>query len=139
MRTAGSAFLLLFAMVNAACSGERRLAVTATAFNSTRAQTDARPFETACGDKLRPGSRVIAVSRDLKDQGLVCGTEVEISGLEGTYTVADVTARRHKQRIDIYMGGDIKAAKQWGVQEVEITWRPTSRSSDRVRVADAKP
>ncbi|MDY6946426.1 MAG: hypothetical protein SXG53_11955 [Pseudomonadota bacterium] len=122
----------------AACSHEQQLTVTATAFNSTRAQTDSRPSETACGTELRPGKRVIAVSRDLKKQGLVCGTEVEISGLEGTWTVSDVTARRYKQRIDIYMGRDIRAARHWGVQEVEITWRPDPRSPDRVRVAEAE-
>jgi 3D (Asp-Asp-Asp) domain-containing protein len=125
-------------MISGACAKEQRLTVRATAFNSTPAQTDDRPTETACGDNLEPGSRIIAVSHDLKKQGLVCGTEVEISGLDGTYTVADVTARRHKRRIDIYMGRDIKAAKRWGVQEVEITWRPKSSSRDRVRVADAK-
>lgn len=28
-------------------------------------------------DRLRPGDKIIAVSRDLEEQGLVCGTEVE--------------------------------------------------------------
>ncbi len=120
-----------------ACSNEQRLTVTATAFNSTRAQTDSRPTETACGNELRPGSRIIAVSRDLKEQGLACGTEVEISGLDGTWTVSDLTARRHKQRIDIYMGRDIKAARRWGVQEVQITWRPAPRSPARVRLSES--
>lgn len=119
------------------CSQERQLTVTATAFNSTRAQTDGRPFETACGDWLEPGDKIIAVSRDLEDQGLVCGTEVEISGMDGTWIVSDLTARRHKQLIDIYMGRDIKAARRWGVQEVEISWRADSRSAGRVRVAEA--
>src|SRR5687767_4276044 len=95
----------------AGCSDEQRLTVTATAFNSTRAQTDGNPTETACGNDLRPGSRIIAISRDLKDQGLDCGSEVEISGLEGTWVVGDLTARRHKRLIDIYMGRDIKAAR----------------------------
>lgn len=124
MRHAANALLILSAITAAGCSSERRLTVTATAFNSTRAQTDGRPFETACGDKLEPGSRIIAVSRDLTRQGLVCGTEVEISGLEGTWIVGDKTARRHEQLIDIYMGRDVEAARQWGVQEVEITWYP---------------
>jgi 3D (Asp-Asp-Asp) domain-containing protein len=136
--TVRHAVILISAMMLAACSNEQQLTVTATAFNSTRAQTDSRPNETACGDKLRPDSRVIAVSRDLKAQGMVCGTEVEISGLDGTWTVSDVTARRYKQRIDIYMGRDIKAARQWGVQEVEITWRPDDRSESRVRLAESK-
>jgi len=98
----------------------RTLTVTATAFNSTVAQTDERPRETACGDWLEPDSRVIAVSRDLKKQGLVCGTKVNIEGL-GFYTVADVTAARHSRLVDIYMGDDIKRARKWGRQQVEIT------------------
>jgi 3D (Asp-Asp-Asp) domain-containing protein len=101
----------------------RTATVKATAFNSTRAQTDGRPHETACGDHIAPGSRIIAVSRDLKSAGLDCGTEVHIAGLDGAWVVADVTAARHEQLIDIYMGRDIRAARQWGVQEVEIRWR----------------
>jgi 3D (Asp-Asp-Asp) domain-containing protein len=131
------ALLIVSGIFAAACTREQRLTVTATAFNSTRAQTDNRPFETACGDRLRPGSRVVAVSRDLQNLGLVCGTEVEISGMKGSWTVSDVTARRYKERIDIYMGSDIKAARQWGVQEVELKWRPKARSSNRVRLAEA--
>lgn len=138
MRIAVSALLILSAIGSAACSSERRLTVTATAFNSTRAQTDSNPTETACGNDLRPGRRIIAVSRDLKKQGLVCGTEVEISGLEGTWVVGDVTARRHEQLIDIYMGRDIKAAKRWGVKTVEISWTPDRESRSRVRVAQER-
>ena len=99
------------------------MTVTATAFNSTRAQTDGRPTETACGDELKPGSRVIAVSRDLTDKGLVCGTEVRIEGFDGPWTVVDLTAARHEQLIDLYMGRDITAARAWGRREVEIAWR----------------
>ncbi|MFL6548139.1 MAG: 3D domain-containing protein [Povalibacter sp.] len=114
--------LLLSALVFAGNNDERTLTVTATAFNSTPAQTDDRPLETACGDWLKPNSRIIAVSRDLKKLGLQCGTKVNIEGLEGYWTVADVTAARHQQLIDIYMGGDIKRARKWGRQEVEISW-----------------
>jgi 3D (Asp-Asp-Asp) domain-containing protein len=135
MRPVLLASIVLAACASVGCSNERQLNVTATAFNSTRAQTDARPFETACGDRLKPGDRVIAVSRDLKQLGLSCGTEVEISGLEGTWTVGDVTARRYKQRIDLYMGNDVKAARRWGVQDVEITWR---EPRSRLRLAEAE-
>jgi 3D (Asp-Asp-Asp) domain-containing protein len=106
---------------------EKHLTVTATAFNSTAAQTDARPLETACGDWLEPSSRIIAVSRDLKKQGLDCGTRVSIEGLKGTWTVADVTAARHRQLIDIYMGDDIKRARKWGRQRVKISWDEPER------------
>ena len=101
---------------------DRRLSVTATAFNSTVAQTDSRPTEPACGDRLEPGQQVIAVSRDLRKQGLDCGTRVQISGLDGYYTVVDLTAARHRNLIDIYMGKDIRAAREWGRQRVEIAW-----------------
>jgi 3D (Asp-Asp-Asp) domain-containing protein len=98
------------------------LTVTATAFNSTRAQTDGSPLDTACGAQLQPGDRVIAVSRDLAGQGLGCGTELSIDGLEGTWTVVDLTAARHQRLIDIYMGRDVRGARQWGVREVDIRW-----------------
>ena len=107
----------------AACEKEQRMTVRATAFNSTRAQTDSRPTQSSCGDKLVPGNKVIAVSSDLADKGLTCGTEISIEGLEGKWTVVDRTSARHKNQIDIYMGRDIKAARKFGVQEVEIVWR----------------
>ena len=114
---------LVLTPILAGCANEQRLTVKATAFNSTRAQTDSRPTESACGDTLRPGMKAIAVSRDLEKLGLECGTEVRIEGLKGAYTVVDLTAARHKKLIDIYMGKDVKAARQWGVQEVEIVWK----------------
>jgi 3D (Asp-Asp-Asp) domain-containing protein len=120
---ATSSFVTLSILAAAGCNTEQRMTVTATAFNSTRAQTDSRPTETACGDKLQPGSRVIAVSRDLTDKGLVCGTQVKIEGFDEPWTVADLTAARHEQLIDLYMGRDVKAARTWGRREVEIAWR----------------
>jgi 3D (Asp-Asp-Asp) domain-containing protein len=96
--------------------------VRATAFNSTPAQTDHRPTETACGTRLVPDSRAVAVSRDLVEEGLTCGARIRIKGLEGSWTVVDRTAARHTRLIDIYMGKDVQAAREWGVQEVEIRW-----------------
>ena len=124
-----TALLLTIVTMSANATEPRRLAVTATAFNSTRAQTDSRPNEAACGDILETGMRVIAVSRDLKKAGLSCGTQVQISGLEGNWTVVDLMAARHRNTIDIYMGKDIRAAREWGRQELEIVWRggPISR------------
>jgi 3D (Asp-Asp-Asp) domain-containing protein len=115
-------FALLVSVLAVGCSSERRMTVRATAFNSTRAQTDASALQTACGHELQPGAQVIAVSRDLAEQGLVCGTEIRIDGLEGAWTVVDVTAARHRQLIDIYMGRDVKAAREWGIREVDIRW-----------------
>ena len=104
----------------AGCSCEQHLTVTATAFNSTRAQTDGDPYDTACGVKLQPGERMLAVSRDLAEQGLGCGAEITIDGIEGTWTVVDVTSARHQRLIDLYMGRDVRGARQWGRREVDI-------------------
>ena len=107
------------------CGGERTtLEVTATAYNSVPSQTDGQPNLAAWGDELKPGMKAIAVSRDLIELGLTHRTEVAIEGLPGTYTVLDKTARRHTKRIDIYMGTDVDAAREWGVKKVRISWRP---------------
>ena len=100
----------------------RRLTVTATAFNSTVAQTDRRPTESACGNRIAPGDKIVAVSRDLIQAGMTCGTEIQIKGLEGSWRVLDHMASDRKMHIDIYMGRDIKAARAWGIQQVEISW-----------------
>lgn len=106
-----------------ACGRQHELTVTATAYNSTPAQTDGRPHLAAWGDRIEPGMRIIAVSPDLIDAGLDHGTEVRIEGLEGKWTVLDRTASRHRQRIDIYMGKDVAAARQWGIRKVTMRWR----------------
>ncbi len=102
--------------------GQRLLKVTATAYNSLPGQTQGNPTITAWGDKLVPGMKVIAVSRDLIPLGLKHGVKVKIDGLPGTYTVMDKLHQRWQHRIDIYMGKDIKAAKKWGKRKVTIRW-----------------
>jgi 3D (Asp-Asp-Asp) domain-containing protein len=103
---------------------ERSLVVTATAYNSLRSQTDGNPSLGAWGDRLQPGMRVVAVSRDLLALGLGRGTKLRIEGLPGEYTVLDKTASRWRKRIDIYMGVDVQAARQWGRRQVRIHWNP---------------
>ena len=105
-------------------AGEKSLHVSATAYNSHASQTEGDPRETAWGDSLHPGMRAIAVSRDLEEQGLAHGTEVQIEGLEGVWTVRDRMAGHWKNKIDIYMGNDLKAAKSWGKRKVRISWTP---------------
>jgi len=100
----------------------RARVVTATAYNATVAQTDSRPTEAAWGDRLKPGMKVIAVSGDLLDDGLGRGTKVRIDGLPGTWTVMDRMASRHANRIDLFMGYDVRAARHWGLREVTIRW-----------------
>lgn len=99
-----------------------RLTVTATAYNSVPEQTQGNPQVAAWGDRLKPGMRVIAVSKDLLELGLKRGTEVEISGLRGRYTVLDRTHGRWRRKIDIYMGKDVAAALKFGRRKVEISW-----------------
>jgi 3D (Asp-Asp-Asp) domain-containing protein len=103
---------------------ERSLVVTATAYNSVHSQTDGSPSHGAWGDRLRPGMRVIAVSSDLLPLGLTRGTSVRIEGLPGTYVVLDRMGHRWRKRIDIYMGHDVRAARQWGRRQVRIHWTP---------------
>jgi 3D (Asp-Asp-Asp) domain-containing protein len=105
-------------------SSERSLRVTASAYNSLRGQTDRTPNVGAWGDSLAPGMKVIAVSADLIELGLARGQLVRIRGLDGEYTVADRMSNRWERKIDIYMGEDVKAARNWGVREVEIIWTP---------------
>ena len=52
------------------------LMVSASAYNSTSAQTEGNPQITAWGDTLKPDMKVIAVSRDLIRKGLDYNTPV---------------------------------------------------------------
>ena len=102
--------------------GEQSLKVTASAYTSNVRETDSTPNLAAWGDTLKPGMKSIAVSRDLIDMGLTHNQEVRIEGLDGTYKVLDKMNKRRKKKIDIYMGNDVKKARQWGKQEVVIYW-----------------
>ncbi len=125
-------FLLVSAGGLAACANEsyamRELEVVSTAYNSTASQTANDPTLAAWGDRLRPGMMAIAVSRDLIEHGLSRGVEVEIDGLPGRYTVLDKLGGRWTERIDIYMGEDVAAAKAWGKRRVTIQWQPAPSS-----------
>ena len=114
--------LFLIAPDTATCKDNHVLKVTATAYNSMPNQTQGDPHLTAWGDRLVPGMKAIAVSRDLIDMGLTHGVKVRIDGLSGSYIVLDKLHKRWKQRIDIYMGKDVKAAKRWGKRKVTIRW-----------------
>ncbi|WP_242206579.1 3D domain-containing protein [Aestuariivivens insulae] len=96
--------------------------VTATAYNSLRYQTDGDPHITAFGDSLVPGLRYVAVSRDLLKKGLKHNTPVKIEGLDSIYIVKDKMHYRWKNRIDIYMGLNVKKAKAWGKKKVTIAY-----------------
>ncbi|MEM6845839.1 MAG: hypothetical protein AAF944_05605 [Bacteroidota bacterium] len=115
---------ILFISTVFSCHPRETLEVTATAYNSVEAQTKkGDPTTAAWGDKLKPGMKAIAVSRDLLNEyGLGHNSKVKIEGLSGTYRVLDKMNKRWKKRIDIYMGNDIQKAREWGKQQVEISW-----------------
>jgi 3D (Asp-Asp-Asp) domain-containing protein len=101
---------------------ERSVEVTASAYNTTGGQTDSNPTLTAFGLQLRPGMKIVAVSRDLEALGLREGVSIRIEGLDGEWKVGDRMAARWTRKIDIYMGDDVERAKQWGVRKVNISW-----------------
>jgi len=119
----GLLFLSLFAAQSCA-PAKQSLPVTATAYNSVPEQTQGDPLIGAWGDRLDPDIQTIAVSRDLLEIGLGHNVEVEIDGMSGTWLVRDKLHRRWENRIDIYMGMDVAAAREFGKQQVIIRWQP---------------
>jgi 3D (Asp-Asp-Asp) domain-containing protein len=102
---------------------KRQMTVTATAYTSHVNQTDSTPNIAAWGDRLKPGMKVIAVSRDMLNKyGLKHRSKVRIKGLKGEYLVMDKMNKRWKKKIDIYMGKDLKKAFKWGRRKVELQW-----------------
>ncbi len=103
--------------------GRKKLRVTATAYSSHGAQTDKTPFLAAWNNRLRPGMKIIAVSRDMLTRyGMKNGTRVRIAGLPGYYRVRDKMNKRYRKRIDIYMGVNRRKALRWGRRSVVIYW-----------------
>ncbi|WP_317044649.1 3D domain-containing protein [Confluentibacter lentus] len=122
--------IILFALLLSSCKEVRvddkyewhQIKVTASAYNSTRHQTDSNPHITAFGDSLKPGLSYIAVSNDLFRKGLKHNTPVKIEGIDSIYFVKDRMHSRWRNRIDIYMGLDVKAAREWGRKKVSISY-----------------
>lgn len=120
-------FILIF-FLSLACEEDNEpanpkevsLTVTATAYNATEHQTKKGSKRAAWGDLLEEGVRAVAVSRDLIALGLDHNEEIEIEGLPGIYIVKDKMNRRWQKRIDIFMGMNVEAAKEWGKKQVEI-------------------
>lgn len=107
------------------------LMVTASAFNSTPAQTGSgNPNISAWGDTINPGMKVIAVSRDLIKRGLTHNTQVKIDGLDGVFLVKDKMHYRWNNKIDIYMGDDVAKAREWGRKKVKIYYQVVPDSSN---------
>ncbi len=91
--------------------------VTVSAYNSVSWQTQGDPNIAAWGDTLKPGMKVVAVSRDLLALGIKHNSMMIIESLPDTFYVKDKMNRRWRNRIDIYMGEDVKKAREWGRQK----------------------
>ncbi len=91
--------------------------VTITCYNSEAAQTDSTPHTTAVMTKCRPG--VVAVSRDLLEQGWTFGRQVWIEG-HGVYTIEDVMAKKKARQIGIWQPDKKRRYRQDNVLAVVL-------------------
>jgi 3D (Asp-Asp-Asp) domain-containing protein len=118
--------LLPTAQAALAEQGQQSRWVTATAYTSRPSEiANKKSKKTACDDQLTPESKgqTIAVSSDLAQAGLKCGTVVTIEGVSSGFVVTDrVPGKRN--HIDIYVGKDVQMAKEWSRRKVKITWTP---------------
>ncbi|MEX0313818.1 MAG: 3D domain-containing protein [Allomuricauda sp.] len=96
--------------------------VTVSAYNSVSWQTQGDPNLAAWGDTLKPGMKSIAVSRDLLKMGLKHNTMVKIDTFSDTFYVKDKMNKRWRNRIDLYMGLDVKKAREWGRKKMFICY-----------------
>lgn len=96
--------------------------VTVSAYNSVSWQTDGDPNIAAWGDTLKPGLKAVAVSRDLLQLGLKHNSLVRIDTFPDTFLVKDKMHRRWRKRMDIYMGTDVKKAREWGRKKLMICY-----------------
>ncbi|MGB5371608.1 MAG: hypothetical protein WBN18_14370 [Flavobacteriaceae bacterium] len=101
----------------------KTVVVNVSAYNSLESQTDSVPSIAAWGDTLKPGMKTIAVSRDLMELGLDYNTHVKIEGFEDIHLVKDKMHPKWKRKIDIYMGEDVKKAREWGRKKLKIRYR----------------
>lgn len=104
----------------------RTAIVRATAYNSVPGQTDATPFITATGTRVRSG--VVALSRDLLRQ-FPYGSKIMIEDLSGRFNgmlngrvfiVEDTMAARKTGSLDIWMSTRSQAIN-FGARTVRIT------------------
>jgi len=90
--------------------------VTVTAYSPTVAECGPNPRTTASMGKARPG--IVAVSRDLFDEGWVFGKKVYVKG-HGIFEIADLMSSRYTQRMDIFFP-DTDKARQFGKKQVTV-------------------
>jgi 3D (Asp-Asp-Asp) domain-containing protein len=104
------------------------LEVLATAYTLAEDETKKGNVGLAAwGDRLKPGMKAIAVSRDLIPKGLDHRTRVKIEGLPGTYVVRDKMNRRWRNKVDILVKNK-RRAREWGKRPVVIRWLDAGES-----------
>tara|TARA_R110000796_G_scaffold88850_6_gene192006 strand:- start:78484 stop:78927 length:444 start_codon:yes stop_codon:yes gene_type:complete len=137
--------LLVFFLFIIGCSNREKkqldlhdwnpLKVTVTAYNSLPSQTTFYNSNIgAWGDTLKPGMKVVAVSRDLMRKGLVYNTMVRIDTFPDTFLVKDKMHFRHRNKIDIYMGNNKNEALEWGRKKLTIFY---ASKKDSIAVNDS--
>ncbi len=116
--------IIAIALVFVGCSDDPEMKcmnVRASAYNSVASQTRIGDGKiTAWGDTLRSGVPSVAISRDLLDSGMVHGTMLYIEGFSEPFKVNDKMNRRYKNKIDLHLGTDVKAARNFGNQKLNI-------------------
>jgi len=89
----------------------------ATAYSATAEECDPNPTQTASGEEVILGG--VAVSRDLYRKGWTFGKLIRVHGM-GIYVVNDLMAKRHTNKIDIFMESK-DATREFGVQDVVVS------------------
>lgn len=110
----------------------KSMEVSVSAYNSVSWQTDSLHNLAAWGDTLKPGMKCVAVSIDLLEKGFAYNTPVKIEGLKGLYLVKDKMHPRWRNKIDVYMGKDVKRAREWGRKKLNIRFPAKRDSLDQV-------
>lgn len=95
---------------------QRRKMLTVTAYSPRARETDSTPNITATNRRVRPG--IVAVSRDLFDEGWVFGKKVYIKN-HGVFVIDDLMHRRKKNQVDVFMT-KTEAALQFGRKKLEV-------------------
>ncbi|MFW5838046.1 MAG: 3D domain-containing protein [Desulfovibrionaceae bacterium] len=95
---------------------KRKRTLTVTAYSPRTQETDATPFTTATNNRVRPG--IVAVSRDLFNQGWVFGKRVYIKNY-GVFVIDDLMASHKKNQVDIFMM-ETDAALEFGKKKLEV-------------------
>ena len=90
--------------------------VTVTAYSPTAEECGPDPLTTASMTKPRPG--MVAVSRDLFDEGWVFGKKVYVKG-HGVFEIADLMSKRYTERMDIFFPSTDQA-RRFGKKQVTV-------------------